>query len=436
MNFEVSGQSYTPDDFIASYDIETKYDLQDFRINPINESVFAIFQFYKRQVEYIEYNLQDSSVVYSNSISIKNSNKCNRVLGHFFEENKSEFYFLDNQKRYLSFFTFDRSTNNFKGKTIVDFVKSNEIFLESYYSDQSLIAVSIKKKSSDIVLRQILANGIIKTTYFDLKGYFGENIFDQLYFKLIQLGESFRDQISIARIDKSSLFDFSITQSRNKIYFRKNQIILTVDNNLGKTLLIRLAKISNKADVKEFDHNIPENCTSNGLLSMNSLVLDNLLYQVSTCRKELIITIIDYSTGKVNAQFSLNKNESSEDFKHAIFKEEIGATLFSGKRDVFTSASKILRKGANYDIAIGLRKLEDGIVRLDVGTYQVKESAVPVILPLPYSIWVYGYIYKEYPYNIFIRNYLNTNTYRFQRNGSKELEENESNTYFQKCQVV
>lgn len=248
-----------------------------------------------------------------------------------------------------------------------DFKFKSQVFLNSLSYDDSHVVLSIKKNSSIILAHRLFPNGTVISQEFD----FSEIDFSGGKRSISNLFQLIRADSGIFETDviKNDIpLSLRSTNEKVKIYFKEEQIILTVDNSRDYTYVLKMNLKNDSIQHKTIDK--PQMQVRSSYEDSNSFIFQENIIQLKTTFEEMILSITDLRTSNEIQSFRVKQDENIY-FKTSDIKNERRGNEQVKKEITTEDFLEIL---TNAKPALSLYKQENNFI-LTVGSSEEDNSA-------------------------------------------------------------
>ncbi|MCF8373729.1 MAG: hypothetical protein K9H64_19060 [Bacteroidales bacterium] len=381
-------------------------------VNKINGSI-AIFQlddslFYWKHLDK-QYNIIGE---YS---TVRPEDELEHLLGITFADNKYHFFFSNDSKRDFLVQTIDILNNKSSARYLsIEFMNKKEWYLNSFSYKNRFYILSVKKRSSLLIIYVFEGNELMQKKELDFSDYaFSDTRYSKLFDVVDESISSYTCRPEIQLVDNKFPNTLDITSKRNKIYCNDNMIQMTFDNEINKTIIISIDLNSFESKVKiykqkEIDYRDLLN------LKSNSFIHNNILYQIIASRQEMNFSIYNLISDSLIQEYSVKKDEEIV-FKNSDLVQVSGTTYSSQEEEIELDKTKqILRKISKSSIGIAAYQLPHNI-DITIGGYEelVRNftgaimPTIAVSLIYHFNPTTYGYFSYKNTGSVYFKSLLN-----------------------------
>ncbi len=206
-------------------------------------------------------------------------------------------YFLHENGKAILILVINIETKEITSKQI-EFEKPRDRFVAAFSDTSRLIFITSVKRNSRIKVRFLEGAEIHSSKEYDFSGI----AFSTTY-HLYKLDDLLIPRKSFGKIDSFRPVNIRGAANKSKIYFKDNQIIISLDVYNKKTRLLLLNLENNLAQKIDIVH--PET-SQNMYEKSNSFIYENNLYQFVSGKKEWAISQVDYLSDSSRKTIRLN----------------------------------------------------------------------------------------------------------------------------------
>jgi hypothetical protein len=270
------------------------------------------FAFFLQKKGQLKAFLCDSSLEVKDSFAYKHENtSCNIYLNGFCSD--KTYYLLFSNEYRKNFYVESVSLNTgAHSSSPLELKLREERYLETICYNGKLYLITIKKVSSFIKIYTIDKNRITDIHVLDLSGYeFSANLFSNLYDEFLTESRSeMRLMLDIRKIESNLPYPIEMVSGYNKIYRQNDNIVITLDNNIENTILIRINLDEFSFSVKSYMHGNISSFVS-ALVSSNSFLYGDILFQTIVDKNELYLSARNLKSDSIVCSFKMNRNNTS-----------------------------------------------------------------------------------------------------------------------------
>ncbi len=328
-------------------------------------------------------------------IIARQANSFSKLLAHSYLNNNHYLYFSNNRENQFLIHTINVEGNTNSWKEL-DLKLKKERFLEAIPYKNKIYFLTIRKNSSLLKLYEFEGSKPTKTFDFDLSGYkFSRDGLSNLYTVLqlsIPIGEK---RPLVTKINGQIPVAMETASAKSKLYIGDDYIQISIDNELVNTKLIKIDLESMKPEVNVY-RQPPANCFNDRRITSNAFVLDQLLFQVKSCKSALAMRVTDLESGEFKANYLL-RDTSEIEFKNGPVIQRGGTSIYTHEayREL-QKTSQFLRKISTGEVGISAYKMNDRLIVSLGGYKEVRQvaptpSAVPGGAPGQFTVYGPGY---------------------------------------------
>ena len=240
-------------------------------------------------------------------------------------------------------------------------------YLASEIIDNELYVLSIRDNKSDLYVYRFKSDQSMEIMAFP----FGDTKFldDKYEFYLYNLLK--KGNLLMQKISDEGPSSIELVSRHNKVYFKENEIILTIDFFRNMTKFISLNLTDTTKIVKDFMQPlVVDNTTIPG--SSNSFLYNNFLFQINVSSLQLALNIKSINDGELQKEFRFNLKDTlllnnstimqhgvALDYDYIFFWEQ-------NETRELTKSKQVLRKLGRSDVGINVYEYA-GILDVTVG---------------------------------------------------------------------
>lgn len=192
------------------------------------------------------------------------------------------------------------------------------------------------------------------------------------------LDELLKRELYAAKVEKCFPINIEAAAKKTKIYYEPEHIIISLDNNIDKTILLILGLDDDSKRKIDIRHEFIQNSE---MARSNSFIDANVLYQFRVVDQEWVISLVDYISDSIINSIRINRSN----FNSFINTE---TSFFGGNNEFVTykdmdkdEAEIILKKTHKYNPVICVVDNNDDKLQLIMGGYKYESQSAGVGLP-------------------------------------------------------
>lgn len=295
------------------------------------------------------------------------------LLGHSISGNEYNLFFSNNKKNQFYAQTINIAEKENRSK-ILDLKLKKEKYLEAVTYRDNFLLFTIKKLSSMLKIYEFEGSELIVEKELDLsKHKFSTSSYPDLYSVLSKSSTPFQQYLSTTKIDSNTPIPLELAADKSKLYLADGKVFITIDNSRSNTKILTIDLNSYRPSFELITHEDLE-CGEALYVVSNSFLVDNILYQVKSCKEALSLRATAIDSKKEIAGYTVTKNQEIE-FKNGPIRQEGGTTFYTQGTDKSLSKTKqLLRKMSNSKIGVSAYKVDDKIT-LTIGGYKEVQQA-------------------------------------------------------------
>lgn len=315
-----------------------------------------------------------SSIRFDEKFNIKDSlsttrpeKKYKEIVGYSQNERN---YFLfwaseDRKEIDIQYFNFIKKETN--TRPIILELKKEKIIKELTINN-TFYLITILKNTSILKFYISDNNGNLNEKIVDLSHLKFKNSSNQkvLLYNAVIGGDPFKPTIQIEHISNDSQPSLALSSKEFKIYtYKKDEIILTLDNNASSTDILKINLNDFTANLKSIEQpQIAQNEFDFSIAKSNSFLIDDKILQIKTTPEVLFFTISDQNGNRINQFKTLREEEIN--YKNSDVFQEIKSIH---NKKVLEKPKQFIRKINNSNPAVTCYKL-NGLYYTVIGSSQ------------------------------------------------------------------
>lgn len=333
-------------------------------VNPITSEIFT-FASDKESIFGARFN---SSVFFSDSLTIKKPNEYNFSLGTSFLENNNPISYWVT-KNYEEIIGIEFDFENRETKTIELNLNLKEVFIFSEFSEKGTYYFLIEDKElKEIQLISLKGKTIQKNTLDFSKCNFEDDKQNKTTIS------DLLKEYGVTKIEKKGFNSFEAGTSKLKYYLHNDMVIFTLDHVTTKTQVLEL----NLSTFEVNESIFLQNTIEKNIKQSNSLLVNNYLFQLKSNKDIFEIQILDYTNKNLINTYTIDKINPSP-FKNSAFYSQtsnssprklkntkkfinktsntkIGALIYNYNGNYFATfgGSKEIRRNSDLILGVGL----------------------------------------------------------------------------------
>lgn len=270
------------------------------------------FGFFMQKKEQINAFLCDSSLEIKADLAYNPEKTGCKVFLNGYCSDKTYYLLFSNKYRNKFYVeSVSLNTRNHNGSPL-DLKLKEERYLETICYNGKLYLITIKKVSSFIKIYTIDKNRITDVHVLDLSGYeFSADLFSSLYDEfLTESWSEMRLMLDIRKLESNLPYPIEMVSDYNKIYLQNDNIVITLDNNIENTILIRINLHDFSFSVKSYMQGNISSFVS-ALVSSNSFLYEDILFQTIVDKNELYLSARNLKNDSIVCSFKMNRKDIS-----------------------------------------------------------------------------------------------------------------------------
>lgn len=338
---------------ISSTPIELKKNRGVFQTVNDQKKDVTVFVSDKIKVNAIHLN-EKMQIADSISTERPNTKVYTNMIGYNIKNNNTRLFWSsdDYENIFTQLYDFNSRTVQTQQYTLA---LKDEKFLQKFSENEKFYILTVVKKSNNLRLHIFDKEGVYVSKTISLEGF---HFFKKKYVKSTLYGvleESFLPNewpFSMHFMNIENPTSLNEATKKRKCYFNKNQIVITIDNNVNYTqaIVIDLTRFSAIEKIIKFP-SISE-MSPGGYsvrLNSNSFFINNKLYQIKSSADIFHFTIKDLD-GNLLKEYTATGDTPIE-FKNTEISQQ-GNDFFGGGEKVLENSSQFIRKITNLHAGI------------------------------------------------------------------------------------
>jgi len=316
----------------------------------------------------------------------------NVYQGHHISKDFVHFYFSNEYYTKIGVLKIDKKNFTVQREQI-DFKIKKEKVIQSIVNDNSLLIITVGKKSSEISLHKFKDNLNFSTTKFQFpnigKNRPGEKtitisrlLSDSKWLTVPTIGGLRKNNNvdnPVQQIDTDLPIPINIASEKTKIYIAKDFLHFSFDNDPDFTQIVSINLKNNSINQNEFK----KPTIIGKSKSYNSFFNGKIMLQIVANEDNMILVLKDYESHKILNEFKIDKNFDEIPFKSTPILLEGGHNAFTENREKeITKTSSFLRKINDNNIGVSLYKFQNDNYNLTIGGYDTRVLTQSASLPL------------------------------------------------------
>jgi hypothetical protein len=324
--------------------------------------------------------MNDSGLVL-NRFDFPKANKRILPIGGYFEDDKITMLFGRNASdETISKYYYSLSDSKIDSATVVtDFGKQSVISVIN--TGNNTLFVCADKKEPRIYLYQMINGKIEQSEQYDF------STLDNFPYEKNDFYVRLR-KFPLYYIDESKQKSPVQLSSRNKLYYRNDSLIFTLDKK-GQSELFFIDRKAKACAYKALQQNIDYCDNEKEVLNLNSYLLNNDLYYVKVCHEGLQLNVSNIITGNELAKFVCEADKPLS-FKNSRFMRMIGAENKSDvdkESNIIWNQKTFLRRASANDFLVAAETDTSNDILLRIGSFDIttleeRQQAVVSIFPV------------------------------------------------------
>jgi hypothetical protein len=288
-----------------------------------------------------------------------------QVLGGFFKEDRIYLFtegggMGDNMHRWEMNIATGQAMEIFipldlKKERVVDRISGGDHFL--YFT--------VDKQTAEFIIYDFNQS----PDYSTLRYKFGEGIWKDL----TNIG-FFKRSIDVEKVDVEEVCALDVAVNKNKLYLHNDTLLLIMNNHLDSTQVFSFDLQHKKVNDWLIKHGSGSTLAETNSVAHNSFLLGDNLYYVRATYDNLLLEVVNLHGGAALKTFFAGKEEPIS-FKNTSIIQEGTASSATAFREL-ENTGQLLRKMVNGEAVINAAPIENGQIRLTVGSFaKVKGSS-------------------------------------------------------------
>lgn len=321
---------------LNSFPVDLKRSVENHQmINFVNQNTNEIYTFVvdKETVVGIKFN---SAVFVSDSLTTSKPSDYQNLIGYSFSSNHNPVlhWITETNNKILSV-EYDFSRIN-KDYITTETIFTNEAILTSFSNKGNFFIITDNNKN-ELKLYEIGAKNNIRILQTS------DLVFSNTNNKSIKISQIFSEN-PLMRMETDFYNPLMTTAEKIKLYIDDSKAIFTFDLSISKTEILEIDLDSKTVSKKEFQQPTLEN----GANQSNSYYFKQKLFQVTSNKKQLLLSITDFKSNKVFKQFSLSETENP--FLYSTFLIQTDHY----KAETISTLKRFLRKIENSNLGFSI----------------------------------------------------------------------------------
>lgn len=333
---------------LQSFSQEIRLDQKNWKGNKINLHAFSnqsktLSAVFLHKTDSITGYLFDDKLKIAREFSAKPGID-EKIIGGFIDEDKTGVILKSNyeQKFHTIVFHKDNKTPShyliapdLKGKKVLGNINAGNKF---YY-------VLAKKNEPIISILAFNAAGEAIPTDFDLGKALNTKLSSNDLWMALSKSKGFSNTVDVAIVQDGLECDVDVANAPNKLYHRRDSLLLLMDGTEGKTQIFTLNMADKMASYRTINRKLQEPLVTAGSYestSFNSYLIDNTLYYLHASTKKLNLIANDFHSGVEKENYVTEANDSITYKNTPIIQE--GSSYFSDEVRELTKTKQLLRK--------------------------------------------------------------------------------------------
>jgi hypothetical protein len=292
--------------------------------------------------------LLDENTNLLNSINTKSLPKYRTIIAEYTSNNKTKFVWSNEDLTSILLQSFDFNNGETYSKTY-SFSNKNKKLLQVFFYNDELQILAISSVDKILSITSISNDGSMSENTIRV-GNTTQTTFNNLH-NCTYTTE--KNNFPLVRIYENKYNSFSETHSLSKCYLKNETFVICLDMNPNETEILSI-NIKDKTAV----NNIIKRETTENIISYNSLIIDNNIFQVEQNEGNYYISIKDmqgniikkfsendFQNSKYFREFELGKIEEieSKSYFKKINNEELGLTYTKNEADLYLTIGSLIK---------------------------------------------------------------------------------------------